>query len=308
MTMKLNLKTFNYIAFTVAVFSPVVGWAQYENIMPPMRGGGTNPPTRLRVNIDAGYTETGKAKFLGTKSGDSGAANMNVSIFAPQQLNEKWTVPLGLVSENLELDTISGVPVPEEIHTLSLKTGLRYRLNEEWMITGLFSPTLYKFSDVGGNDIGFSGGVSAMWRYSDSLTWMFGAVVSPDSEIPALPLVGVDWRINEEWDLRLMFPQPRVIFRPDEHWSFHAGASFVQATFRSDDTLGTSIGRPQYNDALASYRDIRLGVGAGYSLNKSLRVEVEAGYSVNRQIAYKDFETVEFESAPYLRFGLNFGF
>jgi len=174
---------------------------------------------------------------------------------------------------------------------------------------GMFNPTLYKFSDVGGNDIGFSGGVNAMWHYSDSLTLMFGFMVAPDSDISVLPMAGADWRINQRWELRAMFPQPRIIYAPGEHWNYYFGANLLGATYRSSDTLGTSIGRTQYNDALATYRDIRVGVGVGYNLNKVLRAEAEAGYSVSREINYKDAsETVKFDPAPYVRLGLNFGF
>jgi hypothetical protein len=310
MIKKLNLQIFTCTVFTVPVLLPATGWAQPENMMmmPPMRGGDTNRSPLLQVNMDGSYTASGKAKFLGTKSGDSGAASMSAAVFAPLPLNEKWIIPLGLMSQNIWLDSVPGVPVPDQIHTLSFNTGLGHRLNDHWMIMGMFNPTLYKFSDVGGNDIGFSGGINAMWRYSDSLMLMFGLIVAPDSDLPVLPMVGADWRINPQWDLRLMFPQPRLVFQPDEHWSFYAGANLVGATFRSSDTLGSSIGQPQYNDALATYRDIRVGVGFGYSVSKSVCVEVEGGYSVDRQIDYKDFETVNFEPAPYARLGVNIGF
>jgi hypothetical protein len=312
MIKKLNLKIFTYTGFTVDALSPVAVWAQPENMMmppPPLRGGDTNRPRLLQVNMDSSYTASGKAKFLGTKSGDSGAASMSAAVFAPLPLNEKWIIPLGLMSQNIWLDSVPGAPVPDQIHTLGFNTGLGYRLNDDWMIMGMFNPTLYKFSDVGGNDIGLSGGINAMWRYSPSLTLMFGLMVSPDSDLKVLPMIGADWRINEEWDLRLMFPQPRLIYQPDEHWSFHFGANMVGTTFRSSDTLGNSISLPQYNDALATYRDIRVGGGVGYQFSKTFRLEVEAGYSVSRQIDYTRIdETVNFDPAPCVRLGLNIGF
>lgn len=310
MNNKLNLQIFTYTAFTVAVLSPTAGWAQPENIMMsrPFRGGDTSRPPLFQMNMDGGYTASGKAKFLGTNSGDSGAANLSAAVVASLPLNEEWIIPLGLMSQNIWLDSVPGVPVPDQIHTLSFNAGLGHRLNDDWMIRGTLNPTLYKFNNVGGNDIGLSGGVNAMWRYNDSLMLMFGLMVAPDSDLPVMPMVGANWRINQQWDLRLLFPQPRLVFQPNEHWNFHAGANLVGATFHSSDTLGTSIGRPQYNDALATYRDIRLGAGFAYSVSKAMRIEVEGGYSVSRQINYKDFKTVDFDPAPYVRLGLNIGF
>ncbi len=311
MNKRLSLQIFTYTVFTIAIFSPATGWAQPEKALmmpPPLRGGETNRPPLLQVNLDGSYTASGKAKFLGTKSGDSGAASMSAAIFAPLPLNEKWMIPFGLMSQNIWLDSVPGVPVPDQIHTLGFNTGLGYRLNDDWMIMGMVNPSLYKFSDVGGNDIGLSGGINAMWHYSDSLMWMFGLMVAPDSDLPVVPMVGLDWRISPQWDLQLMFPQPRLVFQPDEYWSFHVGMNLVGTTFRTSNTFGTSLGRPEYDDALATYRDIRLGAGFGYNVSKSMRVEVEGGYSVSRQIDYKDFETVNFEPGPYVRLGINIGF
>lgn len=96
------------------------------------------------------------------------------------------------------------------------------------------------------------------------------------------------------------------MFRPDSRWSFHAGADLNMTTFRTGDTLGTALTLPQYNDALGNYRDIRIGLGAGYRFCSSFSAELEGGYSVNRQIDYTRIdERVKFDPAPYVRLGLN---
>jgi hypothetical protein len=177
------------------------------------------------------------------------------------------------------------------------------------MFTAIVSPTLYKFSQVGGNDIGVSGYLTAMWNYSPSLKFMLGVEFSPDSDLKALPIAGLDWAINDQLDLRLIFPKPRLIYTPNDHWSFHVGADLNIATFRTSDSLGTSIGLPQYNDALGTYRDIRIGAGVSYRISKTLSVEADAGYSVNRQIHYTRIdERVKFNPAPYAALGLRLNF
>lgn len=315
MTKKLVIKSFVVTAWAVAVLTPAAGRAQPANMMNIMprefRAGDTNRPSSppIQSQIESSYTAAGKAEFLGTKSGDSDAFNTRLNVFAPLPLSEKWIVPLGLGTENLFLDSVGGVPVPDDIHTLSFNTGLGHRLNDDWMIMGMASATLYKFSDVGANDFGFSGGINAMWRYSPSLTWRFGFMASPDSDIPVLPMVGVDWQINEQFNLRLLFPQPRLTYQPNERWNFYTGMNMVGSTFRASESLGDSIGLSQYNDALGTYRDIRLGGGVGYQLTKRFSIEVEAGYSVSRQIDYTRIdEKVEFDPAPYFRLGLRVGF
>jgi hypothetical protein len=55
-------------------------------------------------------------------------------------------------------------------------------------------------------------------------------------------------------------------------------------TFRTDDSLGTSVVLPQYNDALGTYRDIRIGAGVTHRISKTPSVKANLGYPVNRQI------------------------
>ena len=174
---------------------------------------------------------------------------------------------------------------------------------------GMLGATLYKFSDIEGNDLGVCSGINAMWRYSPSVTWRFGLMASPDIDIPVQPMVGVDWQINEGFNLRLLFPQPRLTYQPNERWSFYTGLNVVGSTFRTSESLGNSIGLSRYNDALGTYRDIRLGGGVGYQLNQRFSIEAEAGYSVRRQIdCTRIDEKVEFDPAPYFRIGLRLGF
>lgn len=138
---------------------------------------------------------------------------------------------------------------------------------------------------------------------------MFGVIFSPDSDFKVLPIAGLDWAINDQLDLRLMFPRPRLNYMPNDHWRFHVGTDVNMITFRASDAFGTSTGLPQYYDALGTYSDIRSGTGVGYRISKTLSVEADAGYSVNRQRDYTRIdERVEFDPAPYVGFSLRLGF
>lgn len=279
------------------------------NITPDYETAHTNHPPLVQAQIESSFTGSGKTEFLGEKTGGSESSNASANLFFPIPLNEKWLIPLGLGSQNISLNSVPRVPVPNRINTFNLTTSLGHRVNEDAMLMGIFSSTLYKFSDVGGNDIGFSGAVTAMWRYSPSLTFRFGAMFSPDSDLQVLPMVGTDWQINEQWHLRLTLPEPRLIYYLAHRWRFHVGASVVGTTFRASNKLGTSIGLPHYNDALGTYRDIRIGAGASYQFDTMVGAEVEAGYSVSRQIDYTRIdEKVKFAPAPYLRVAVRINF
>jgi len=313
MKYKLTILLIIAAAWAATVITPDVATPQTIDfgIMPQppgVREPGVRPPL-FDVTLESSYTAAGETKFRGAKFGDSDAFNVNLGLSARVPLNEHWIAPLQLRSQNLYLGSVSGAPLPDDIHTLQFGTGLGYRPNNRWMFMVRVSTALYKLSDIGSDDVGVSGGLTAMWNYSPSLRFMFGVMYSPDSDLKVLPMVGVDWAINEEFDLRLMLPKPRLIYKPNDHWRFHVGADLNMVTFRTSNSLGTSIGLPQYNDALGTYRDIRIGVGGGYQLKRTLTLEADAGYSVSRQIDYTRIdERVKFDPAPYVHINLRWSF
>jgi opacity protein-like surface antigen len=87
--------------------------------------------------------------------------------------------------------------------------------------------------------------------------------------------------------LNLMFPKPGVIYRVTPKLSLFAGAGLSGATFRTDDTFGTEIGQPRFNHTLATYWDVRAGVGAEYDFTRVFALSVEVGYSVWRVLDYR---------------------
>lgn len=277
---------------------------------------GSHPPIDLL--IDYSSVGSGTMEFRGRDRAESGAQSVtivlegSVPVGSPPKLEEgvpptppRWMMPLGLMSQNVYFDDVLGAPVPASVHTLSLDTGLGYRVNDAWTLMVRVSPTLYRTDGIDSGDLGVRGGVMALWRRSPSLTWLFGVMAEPDGEFPVLPVVGASWRINPEFTLSLMAPRPQLIYRPNQRWSFHVGANLNGATFRTHETFGTERGEPRYNHALASYRDVRVGAGLEQRLTPWLTLSAEGGYSVNRQIDYTRIdERVKFDPAPYFQLGL----
>lgn len=265
----------------------------------------SRPPT-IQSWVDTSYTAAGAAKFRGAKGEDSDAFSLGLGAGGRVGLDGGWSVPLGIQSQNHFLDELASAPVPGRIHTLGFSAGLERRLNEQWSVGLMLSPKIYKFEDLGANDIGLSGGLYASWIYSSTLRFAFGLIVAPDSDVPVLPVAGLDWQINDRFDLSLMYPRPRLSYRIDDRWKLHLGADVNSVTFRTSDTFGNERAMPRYNDALATYRDIRVGFGVGYRVSNSVSLEAETGYSVSRQFRYSRIdEHVSFESAPYCRLGIS---
>jgi hypothetical protein len=264
---------------------------------------------RITVNSDYSYVFGTKASFGREDSDNSGAQSVTAALAVTVPVSEKWFVPLGLSTTHHFLDSAADLPIPDSIHTLRVSAGVGYNFDQRWSASLSLGPTLYKFEEVGGNDVGIAGLVTVLYRVNPGLTWAFGLNANPDSDVPVLPAVGVRWAFEPEWTLNLMFPRPIVIYHPSERWNLFAGGDIRFSVFRTDDDLGDTIGNPRYNDTRATYRDLRVGAGAEYEVLPELWASLEGGYSVWREIDFKDRDrSVDFDPSPYVQLALRYRF
>lgn len=264
---------------------------------------------RLTAAVDYSYVAPGRAQFEGVKYGNSQANSATVVVAGAIPLSDQWFVPVGLGSANFFLDSVPGTPFPDQLHTLRIHAGLGYQLNDQWTLTAAIGPCLYRLDDLGTDDIGISGIVSAVYRARPNLTFAFGVGFISDSSVPVLPAAGLRWDIQTNLTLNLMFPRPVLIYRADPRLNLFVGADIKFAVFRADDHQGEQIGLPQFDKALGTYRDFHVGAGAEYEIVRHLFVSVEGGYSVGREIDYIHLdETVKFDPAPYGQAGLRYRF
>jgi hypothetical protein len=265
--------------------------------------------TQFDVTLSASHTFAGKADFEGAKPGDSDASEVGLNLRASAPITDVWSWSFGVRSQNFFLDSLAATPIPDDIHTLGLAPGVSYKVDPQWLVTAFAGPTLYRFEAVDSGAIGVTGGLFATYRANPNLQVTFGLAVTPDSDIKVFPIVGVRWQINDQFTLEAGVPKTRLSYTLAPRWTLYGGLDMAGTTFRTAKDFGDATGLPAYNNALATYRDIRIGAGVGYEILEGLRAEIEAGASVYRRIDYTRIDTqVEFDPAPYVRLGLNYRF
>ncbi len=289
--------------------APTLAGGSQEGFASPTSFVPRDGAPRVIFSVDGSYVGAGQAKFEGAKLGNSDAEMVGASLAGAVPINERWFVPLGVSSANIFLEPVPGTPIPSEIHTLRLFSGLGYKVNDQWTVGGSVGPDFYKIGDVTTSGIGVAGTVHAIWQVRGDLTVAFGVAIVPDLDIPVLPAAGVRWDIRTNLTLNLMFPRPIIIYRAAPRLNFFAGADFKFALFRADNDQGTRIGQPSYNNGLGTYRDIHLGAGVEYRIARGLWASAEGGYSVAREIDYKRIgQTIDFDPGPYVQAGLKYRF
>lgn len=262
------------------------------------------PDWQLQLNTS--YVAPSEVKFKDRKaSGDSDAYSFDFSVSRRVTLDDKWAVLLSGGSTNIFLDPETGAPIPSEIHVVRLSAGVEYKWNDKIAVTAFFAPSLYRLEDVRGNDIGYSGGVFVNYRARKSLTLSVGVIGSSDGSYPILPVGGLNLQINEKLALQFIFPKPRLLYNITPKWSVFAGVDGTSATFRTENDFNGKSASRHYNNALASYTNLRVGVGTGFEIIRGVRIEAEGGYSVYRRLEYLDSDAkVKFDPSPYVTISL----
>lgn len=293
----------------------VVAVAGVISFLPSLLIAGENPPPAVdlrpapeampswEVQFRSSYTGEGVAEFRGADSAEeSDASSLELSIGHKVTLNNSWALLFQIGSTNLYLNSVPGAPIPDSIHTLRLTTGIEYKPGEKLTLMALFIPSLYRLEDVGSDDVGLSGGLLMNYRSSPTLKWSLGVLATSDSSLsPVLPIGGVEWKMNDKLELQLVVPKPRLVYTINSAWSVFAGGDLTGTTFRTKRDFSAKNGFAGHDNAVADYRDLRVGGGLGFQINRGMRLEVEGGYSVYREIDYIDLDKkVKFDPAPYV--------
>ena len=174
-----------------------------------------------------------------------------------------------------------------------------------------------KFNEVVSVDLGFRFGVysdfekvySKSWRFqgraighfklSRTVDLAMGVLYLDRDRIKLLPTGGIIWRPQDDWEIRMLFPNPRITKR-----LFDNGRAqwrvYVQSDYGGDSwsLKNKEIGRFDYND-------IRLGGGIEFETITRVKGYFEFGGAFGREL-YSHGHREKLNDAIYLKTGIVF--
>jgi hypothetical protein len=116
-----------------------------------------------------------------------------------------------------------------------------------------------------------------------------------------IPICGFNWKINDQYNLRAVFPQPRFSYTPSKALEFFVAGDLVGGGYRNGPTNDRRT-----NNALLDYSEYRAATGVNYNPQKGLSFEITAGWSVERRFDYFRAGPDDFtRSAPYFKLDIN---
>ncbi|QDU55565.1 hypothetical protein [Aeoliella mucimassa] len=132
---------------------------------------------------------------------------------------------------------------------------------------------------------------------------LIGVVYLDRMSVKILPAGGVHWRPNQDWDLYLVFPNPKLRRRlqstGNTDWWWYVAGEYGGGSWTVD-----RVGLPDRID----YNDIRFSLGLEWETPKMARGHMEVGYVFDREILFASGDPAKFtpNDSVMLRAGFDF--
>jgi hypothetical protein len=216
-----------------------------------------------------------------------------------------WSV--GLQWDHARFYAPAGAPVPEDIYGLSVRLISNWRVNERWFVRSDLRPGLYTdFEDISGGDFNVPVTVAVGYEVNPDLQVLFAVNVDLRREFPVVGGPGVIWRFADGWRLSLLIPRPQIEFTASESVTLFAGGELRATAIRVAEDFGTTVGNPVLNDDQVTYRELRVGGGVRWDLNRLFRLTVEGGYALDRRFEFdRGNVLLNGDGAPYFTVGVS---
>lgn len=189
------------------------------------------------------------------------------------------------------LDGETRLDLPSELYRAGGGVNAIKRITDRWKAIGGVNINYQGDGQATSDVVNLSGVAMAQWQKSDQVQWMFGVAVTGIDDLPVLPIVGVSWKPNEDWEVSLGVPQTRIAHRVrwfgplHETWLYTGllgagGGTFaVERPSGIDDRLTISefplaLGLERRGDHAKCFLEV--GVVAGRELEYEVSGEKEA--------------------------------
>jgi len=261
------------------------------------------PDPRLLFRLNSSYVFESDFERGHDAKGDAFSTDLEVgyripfSFSWPNRVDGAWYLRLGARYLRFNFDNEGGLPLPNTLQGIAGVVALEYLIKGRRVILFEALPGVFFEHEIHSDNFDVPIKAAIPLEVNDAFAFVVGVSYVGMRSYPVLPIVGFHWRINDQWTVRAIPPDPRIIYTPHENLNFWAGGELVGGAFRTD---SRDHGQPNLNRAVVTYADWRAGAGVTCRCDR-LTFELSGGYSFQRKFDYdraeEGFETDG--GAPY---------
>ncbi len=272
--------------------------ATTHNLDPLANKADDAPPPYNAFEIDSSYV--GDSNFQIKRFDGAGAGRAVeyrgidefqnvVEVDRRVHLYKQIYLKLGAKYDRFDFSTTTA-PIPSTLQTVHGIIGLEYVFKGEPAVFCYVNPGVYlsHFSNVnlGSVDAPVDLGTGVPIPFFKNVFGLVGLHISVLARNVVSPILGVVWIINEHLTLEATPPEPRLIYKVDDHLSFFAGGELLGEAYKTSYRNDLRPQEQRFNGAVVDYTENRVGAGVTYNFNKALNVDFSGGCSLSRDFDY----------------------
>ena len=234
------------------------------------------------------FSAVADSKFEGGSfRGDVSSVDFGVRAVASHQFGGGPLFRLGVEWQRTDFDATRRAPLPDRLQSLALVIGADFQIGNAWLFRFEATPGFYH----GGTGLGADGfNVPVLFGGSyfvnADLQFVAGIELDVNRKYPLLGAIGVRWKFAPKFVLNAVLPAPRLEYSFGKSLTGYAGADIRETTYRMGGDFGRSRGKRKLDSAIVDYTQIRVGMGAAWSVNSLVTIEAEAGIVAFHELNY----------------------
>ncbi|HEY6839937.1 MAG TPA: DUF6268 family outer membrane beta-barrel protein [Chthoniobacterales bacterium] len=252
------------------------------------------------IDLNSDYTLGSKI----IKSGDFGSQavyHYEIEALRNFHLFDKYYLQCGIDSERFDFSRSNSI-YPASISSVAAEVSISYWSGEDFHPVLKLEPGFYYTRDhITPNSFDVPIRAVAGYQIRDNVHLVLGVDADPFEQEPVIPICGINWQINDQYNLRAVFPQPRFSYMPNQTLEFFIAADLIGGGYRNGPTNDHRT-----NNALLNYSEYRLASGVNYNPQKGVSFELTAGWSIARRFDYfRAGPDNTAKSAPYFKLDIS---
>ena len=223
----------------------------------------------------------------------------------PLTKNNDWFLRLGVDVNRYDFGDNRSL-APNTLQSYAAEIGLEYFRKGQLGFFILSKPGLYFSHNINTGGFDFPTTIALAYPVVDGKFYIIGGVyTSMLTEYPVLPVGGVLWHINDQWDLQAYLPRPRIVYKASKKLDLFAGGEVVGGAFVMD----SNNSQPKISRTTVEYYELRVGAGFAYHPSKAVTIDLSGGYALERKWDFTRVnEYAATRPAPYTTLRVNFEF
>jgi len=251
------------------------------------------------------YSPSAGVERAGVKTGEVKVQNFAFDYRLGYQMAPGTRLLAGVNAGTTELGVDGAAALPDRLRAVGLMAGVNQNLAEWWgpgwsttaLVRTVWTSTEANLSGAG---VAVQGVWTANYQQSATLAWNAGLVAGTHGRYAVLPVAGVRWNFAPDWTLAAGFPETKLAYSVTPQLGVKLAASFLGGSYHVEKAPAAGLG-----NTYLDYHEIRVGLGADYTVAPGVTVGAEAGAVVNRRFDYFDRDTkIEGRSAGYVALSL----